>query len=352
MNIKPLAGPLPISSNSPSTQAQDARQRAVQAYSGAQPAQPNPVPTDANNVSPEEIKSVTPPTQIEQVAADASAEQKTITEATEVPAPTPQATEKTEDPSLTDKYQLLARREKAIRAKAVQQEQKLKAREAELEAKAQELATKAKEYEGGYISKSQLKQAAMDAILAGEIPYEEVTEQMVNQQRTDPRVMSYIQKLEAKISKLESGVEETRTNYINSQDAAYKQAVKQIHTDVKALVANDPEFELIKTTGSDRDVVELIEQTFKQDGTLLSVEEAAKEVEEYLVEEATKLAKSNKIQKRMQPVVQPAQPAQKTEQQPKPQPQMKTLTNATASTRKLSPRERALLAFKGEVGKD
>jgi hypothetical protein len=72
-------------------------------------------------------------------------------------------------------------------------------------------------------------------------------------------------------------------------------------------------------------------------------------VEDYLVDEAVKLANIGKIKKRLSTA--PAVPAKTEKQTPtNKQPQtMKTLTNATASTRQLSARERALLAFKGEL---
>ena len=139
---------------------------------------------------------------------------------------------------------------------------------------------------------------------------------------------------------------EIQTKSENQQTDAYKQAITQIRSDTKKLVTASEEFEAIANTNSVDDVVELIERTFKQDGTLLTVEEAAKQVEDYLVEEAFKLTKLKKIQQRLATAQKPAEPKLEPTKQPQ---TMKTLTNAVSSPGKLSVRERAIAAFKGEL---
>ncbi len=100
-----------------------------------------------------------------------------------------------------------------------------------------------------------------------------------------------------------------------------------------------------------RDVVDLIEKTFKEDGILLTEDEAAQQVEDYLTEEAYKLANLKKIQKRLQTssasTSTSATPAKSAETPKQSQP-MKTLTNAVGTSRQLTSKERAILAFKGE----
>ena len=94
-------------------------------------------------------------------------------------------------------------------------------------------------------------------------------------------------------------------------------------------------------------VVRLITQTYDKDGVLMTVEQAADEVENYLVEENYSMAsKISKIKKRLQE----SATTEKTGQTQQTQ-RMNTLTNASASTRKLSSKERAILAFKGQIGK-
>jgi hypothetical protein len=92
--------------------------------------------------------------------------------------------------------------------------------------------------------------------------------------------------------------------------------------------------------------VELIERTFKQYGVLLSVEDAAKQVEDYLVEEAFKLTKLKKIQQRLAPAQKPVEAKLEPQKQPQ---TLKTLTNAVSSSGRVSVRERAIAAFKGQL---
>lgn len=343
MKITPTPGPLPVQANTTNAPAQDARARAIAKLTAA-PTQA-PIPVNANNISPEEVSAVQAP----QSASPSDKSPTTEAPQAAEPAQTPETPNKpAEDDSLSNKYQILARKERALRAKAQQQEQAWQSREQALKAREAELEAKSKTYDTEYIPRSQLKQAALDAVATGDIPYDEITEQILNQGKADPRVMKYIQSLESKVKNLEQGVEEQKNTWKNSQDEQYKAAVKQIETDVRSLVTTDPEYEAIRATKSVRDVVDLIEMKFKEDGTLLSVEDAAREVENYLVEEATKLAQLNKIQKRTQK--QPAAGSKPPEPQQNKQPQpMKTLTNAAGSTRKLSSKERAILAFKNEL---
>jgi hypothetical protein len=178
----------------------------------------------------------------------------------------------------------------------------------------------------------------------------------LNQPQMDPAVRAHIQRLEqkveAEIKAARESAEKVTKSYEDNQKQAYQQALNQIRNEAKSLVESDPNFETIAATGSVDDVVELIEETFKADGVLLTVDEAAKAVEEHLEEEALKLARLSKIQKRLQPAPTKTVEKQaevKTEgKQPQP---MKTLTNTIAATRPLSARERAILAMKGELKK-
>lgn len=261
-----------------------------------------------------------------------------------------------EDPALSSQYAALARREKALRAQAMKQEQAIKSREAALAAREAELAAKGEakpaDY-SNYISKDLLKQDALRALADANVSYEELTQQILNQGTMDPRTDSLLRNMEAKIAKLETQLADADKKSQEAKTQDYQAAIKQITSDVKSLVITDPNFEMIKLTGSYKDVVDLIEAKFKQDGTIISNEEAAQQVEDYLVEEAERLARASKIQKRLQPQSSKQatsapvqQPVQKQQTQPQP---MKTLTNANSAQPKLSARERAILAARGEL---
>lgn len=341
MKVTPVASPHQVRDLSTPEHVRTAR--AVEAFNKASTptttAQEHPV-LDANNVQVEELGAI-------QAQTTETVDKNSEEQATEV-TPAPKVEEKPkEDPRFTQ----LARQERALRAKAQQQEQSIKAREAALAAREAELAAKDQQYKQDYIPKSRIKQDALTALDEAGVTYDELTASAATRQPTDPRVTATISRLEAKIQELEQKAANSEKSYADQQQASYKAAVQQIARDAKALVANDPEFETIKATNSIKDVVELIEKTYQKTGEVLSVEDAAKEVEEYLVEEAMKLTQVGKIKQRMAKANASSTTSnQKTEAPPKQtQAGMKTLTNAASSTRKLSARERALLAFKGEL---
>ena len=170
----------------------------------------------------------------------------------------------------------------------------------------------------------------------------------MHRQPTDPRVMSTIQKLEAKIEQLENEAKLSKTSQVEQQQQAYQAAIKQIGRDAQDLVNSDPEFETIKALGQTKEVVKLIERTYAKDGIVLSVEEAAKEVEAELVERSLKAAELRKVKER-QAALNRSKNNAETKPQGTQQQQMKTLTNANSSTRPLTARERAIAAMEGRL---
>jgi len=338
MKVSPLAGQ-PQQATGQSQGQQDARSRAI-----ARMTQSTPV-ADPNNISPEEVGAIRSATQQPQNEPAQSEVESVESENISEPV------QKAEDP-LSSQYALLARREKALRAKAQQQEQAYKAREEALRLKEAELSTKSAPQDlSGYISKDELKRNTWKALQDAEVSYDELTQQIINNQvPLDPRTESLMARMEAKIAKLESELETGKKGVIEQQNQAYKAAVQQIETDVRSLVKSDPAFDAIRATGSVKDVVELIELTYKEEGKLLTVEEAATLVEDHLMGEIDKLTRIEKVKRRLnipgqEKTAQAQTPARPNQQQ---QP-MKTLTNATSSTRQLSAKERAILAFKGQL---
>lgn len=351
MKVTPVAPPQGAQnqSNGQASQ-QDARARAIARVQGPSPVQ------NQNAVSPEEMSAIIPANSQEpEEEVDKGVELEATSEETAPEAP------KVEETAASQQYAQLARREKAIRAKQQQMEQEIKAKEASLQAREAELEARTKGFDPTkYISKAEFEAdpygTAAKAGMSVDELYNRMTERMINQTPTDPRMEAHISKLEAKLAALEQANEEGKKSAITEQERAYKAAVTQIKTDVKQLVFTDPAYEMVKVTNSVNDVVELIEKVYHRDGTLLSVEEAAEQVENYLLEEALKLSNTEKIKQKMKPASTAASTSQKQSPTPtspatpakQPQ-QMKTLTNTNTSSRTLSARERALLAFKGEL---
>jgi hypothetical protein len=299
-------------------------------------------PVNANNISAEEIGAVRQPRQQAQGIETTEETQETV----EAPAP------KVEEKQPSQEWAKLARQEKALRAKAQQQEQQFKQREAALLAREAEATQKSEFNQKGFVSVDRLKADILGVAQDLGIPYDEIANQMINPHKVDPRTQSILDKMQAKIDSLEKATTEGNERQTQAQQQAYDSAVRQIKLDAKALVQSEPDtYEAIRQTGSINDVVELITQTFNEDGRLMTVEEAAAEVEEYLVSEAEKLSNMKKIQSR-RGAASTSQQSVKTQSpssNDRPVSQIKTLTNATSSTRKLSNKERALLAFKGEL---
>lgn len=248
----------------------------------------------------------------------------------------PEATAPKVDEALSPKFAALARKEKALRAQAQQ-----------LKAQADALRAKESEYQTSYISKADLqKKLAEDPISfmnEHNLSWDQLTSAVLNQSPQDTQIKA----LKAEIEALKAEQNTVKSTMNEQQTKAYEQAVNQIRNDAKILVSSDPNFETIRETGSEEAIVALIEETFKQDGTLLSVDEAAQQVENYLIEEGLKMARLNKVKAKLTP--QQAEKLLNTEK-----PQIKTLTNATTASTptRLTQKERierAKLAFMGKL---
>lgn len=335
-SIAPKGAAAPVVDNTASHQkAQEARQRAISILTNSKPQEAAP-PAPEDVLASQTLKS-----EGHQDPVEAS------TPAPEAPEePAPEAPAKKEEP-LSQQYAVLARKERQLRAKAQQQEQAFKQREEALRQRESEYAKKEAEYGQNFVAKDRLKQDLLGVAEELGISYDEITQAAMTQSSLDPNVRRLVSQMEAKIAKLEAEAAKTQKSFTDSQADNYKQAVKQIEMDTRALVRNNPEFETIKATNSVMDVVELIEKTFNQDGILLTVEEAALAVEEELVNEATKIASLSKIQRKLKPATAPAPKAPDANSK-KPN-EMKTLTNAVGSSQKLSARDRAILAFSGKL---
>jgi hypothetical protein len=343
---RPGAGPAPTTN--PSVQsAAAARDRAIQKLTTppVQHTAPQaPTPVNANSVAPEDMTAIIPASVVE-TTTNVEAQAAT-------PEPTKSETKVEQETQISNSQMaILARKERAIRAQLQQQKQAVEAERQQWQQEKTQLEQRLKELETGYIPKSSLKQEALEAIRRGELSYDEVTQEVMNP--TDPRITATIRSLEERLAAQDRKLASYEKSTQDAADLQYKAAVKQIETDVRNLVKQDPSFEAIRFTKSEKDVVDLIEQTYKEEGYVMTVEEATQEVENYLVEEASKLARLEKIKKRITPTATPTTEVgakQDTKQQTQQQPQqMKTLTNQASSSRKLSGRDRAILAFKGEL---
>lgn len=326
----------------------DARAKAIAAFNSVpapQPAAPQAQTSPVQNptsVSPEEVGALS-----QHTGETAPLEGQSTTNETD----SPETTKAPKEDTLSSQYAVLARKEKALRAKVQAQEAAYKAKEDALRAREEAIAAKDAEYQSKYISRDRITQDPWNTLQELGLSYDQLTQLAVNPPpQQDPVTKAAIQKFQEEIKSLKDAQEKANKSYQDSQTQAYQQAVNQIRSEAKSLVSSDPNFETIKETNSVDDVVDLIEQTFKSEGVLLSVEEAAQAVEDHLIEEAMKIAKLKKIQQRLSPQT-PAAPQKTPEGTNTKQPQqtLKTLTNSVGTSRQLTAKERAILAFKGEL---
>ncbi len=353
INVTPVAGPKPVDGalNGASATGVAARARAIAkltqgAQAPAQAATEAPKADLAQAVQAAQAPAAEAPAAAPEAQVAAESGQNTITESAPV---APAAPAKAEEP-LSPQYAQLARIEKSIRADRVKMKAEQEAFKAEREAfKAEREAAAA-----GTYSKDQLAKNPLAVLEEAGLSHDQIAQMLLNANEPSSQQTAMITKLEAKIAQLEESIGKTQKTFDDAQTQGYQQAVNQIRADAVSLVKTDPNFETIAATGSVEDVVSLIEDTFKDGlgdeypkGTLLSVEQAAQMVEAELVAEYEKLSKLKKFQKSMPASLQPAE-KQPENSGTKPV-QIKTLTNAGSSSRQLSAKERALLAFKGEL---
>lgn len=344
MRVTPIASPSAIV-QPPSAPSSRDTAIAKLAASMNPPTEVAPVAPKAPVADPNHVD----PLEHVQIQAEAAVEE-TSTE--ETPAQEKEVEPTPEELNLRRQFQQLARQEKAIRAKAQQQEQVLKQREAALTEREAKISQQDQSYKSDYISIKDLRNNPLALLDKAGVTYEQLTNELLNPAPTNPRYENTINELQAKLDAMEARFESGSKSQVEAQAQQYKAAVQQITTDVKALVKSDPSaFEAIAKTNSVKDVVDLIEQTYAKDGVLLSVEEAAQEVENYLIEES--YASFSKIEKLKKRIAQNSASLEKSEvktqaPQAKPQTSITTLTNTMGAPRQLTARERALLAFKGE----
>lgn len=244
-----------------------------------------------------------------------------------------------------ERFQALARREKAMRNKIRESEAEL----AKYKAQATEL-EQAKLREEQYKSEAQkrderLKTDPIGFLTEQGYTTDQITQAMLNQPGPESQM---IKALSEKIARLEESQQKEIERQQKDATENYNNALKTIQRNVDSLVASNPEFETIKASEAQKSVTNYIEKVWKAEGIMLDVEDAAKEIEDYLTDQAINLAKLKKVQGKLKP----AAPAAPKAAVPAPAATAKpvTLTNKVAqNTRPLSARERAILAFKREL---
>jgi hypothetical protein len=240
-----------------------------------------------------------------------------------------------------ERMEAIVRREKAMRAKIRESETEL----AKYKTQVAEL-NDLKQREEQYKIADQQRKERMDIDLVGYLTEQgynpdQITQALINRP-TGPESPA-VKALTEKILKMERDQQEAIKRQESESTANYQNALKTIQGNVDKLVASNPqEFEAIAASEAQASVTSYIEKVWKAEGIMLDHEEAAREIEEYLTDQALGLARLGKVQARLKP----AAPKQTAAPAAKPV----TLTNAVKqNTRPLTSRERAILAFKREL---
>lgn len=213
---------------------------------------------------------------------------------------------------------------------------------------------------GKFISREELDRDLIGTLTKAGYDYDKITERMLNPGHSPTE--REIAELKAQIAELKGGQTKVQEEFQNRNKLEYDTAVAQIRRDVSATVANSADYTTIKESGSTEAVVRLIEKTFEDTGDMLSIEEAAAQVEDYLIEEAIKVANYTKVRARNSQPPTEALPritgdqklsTQQLQQRPNSTIQLKTLTNATGTTTQKARsdaerRARAIAAARGE----
>lgn len=222
-------------------------------------------------------------------------------------------------------------------------------RDLQLERKAFEVEkaelAKARESQAGAFTKDQIKANALAILRDAGVTNEQLTEAILAEASDfGPGYTKLEQQMKAMQAKLDA-----QTAALAERDKTSEtQVLTQIRKNVDSLIASGDEFEAIRETGHAPKVVELIHKVFQKTGEILDEAEAAKLVEEQLVEDRVdELKRLKKVQSRLSPA--PEQPAAPKQVAPNTK-VMRTLTNRDGSSGvSLSRRERAIAAAEGRL---
>ncbi len=251
---------------------------------------------------------------------------------------------------LSQQYAILAKKDKALR----QREQQLRAREAALAPKSEPAPAQVPSNafdQTKFVSKDELAKNPFGVLNQLGLSYDKLVDIVTNGPSHEQlSTQSEIQAMREELKALRAEAEGTKKSFETSQAEQNAQALNMMKKEATKLVASDESYEMLKLNpNAINDVVKLIERTYEEDGEFLSVAEAASQIEELLAEEAMKYARAKKIQSRLTPAQ--AAVAAKTNGPAQKSGELKTLTNSLGTSRPLTSKERAILAFGGQLKK-
>jgi hypothetical protein len=309
----------------------DSRARAVAAFNGQEPiqqVQQAPLTTEQVKAKIKMRTNATP--NAEDFPMALQADPADIPDKVE---PTTAATE--DNQPLSPQFAALAKAKRGLQVR----EADLKAREEAIKTRSESMMTQEQVLES-------VKADPLEFLLSRGITYEQLTEAVKrNLSGAGPALTKVEVELRKEIQGLKKELDTTKQSVADDRTLAEKQIELRLQKDVETLVATDDAFEMIRDTGSSADVTQLIKAVQKEEGTVLTIREAAELVEADLLAEAEKIARIKKVQNRVLLEQQASQQNQALSAQDGRQaPTMRTLTNKDTVAPTISRRERAIAA--------
>lgn len=228
-----------------------------------------------------------------------------------------------EPDEFASKFAALSRKEKDLRERERQMEQRIQ----EYEAKMQQLQQPEPEAKEPELPLDyRIKKNPIAELEKLGLTYEDLTQMVLNDGKpsTDLQLKLMREEIErdyeSKYKQLEDRLLEKEKQ---EEEANYQTTLNTFKSEIKSHIDQSEEYELIREQDAYDLVYDVIQDFYNENGSILDTTEAAKQVENYLEEEARKLfEKSKKIKSWMQP--QSSQPA--------PRQDSPTLSNSSAAT--------------------
>lgn len=180
-------------------------------------------------------------------------------------------------------------------------EKKLRLREEELKAQSEEY-TPIKE------TLELLKTKPIEALKKLGWEFKDLVDMVLND--SNPTTEKRIEQLENRIkteaeereAKAKEAEEKRKADEEAEKKQNYERQVEQIKDQINKYCEETEELELIRTNGQQELVWDVIQEVYQQTGQTITIEDAAKRVEDYLTEEAEKNFNTNKFQSRFKKV--------------------------------------------------
>jgi GTPase SAR1 family protein len=218
--------------------------------------------------------------------------------------------ENQEDDKFSSRFAALSRKEKDIRSRERDLEDKIAQFEARMQELEQSQAPQVEEKEPEIPLEYKLKKNPLEALSELGLTYEKLTELALNDGKLTPDMQMQLMREEiekdykSKFDELQNKLLEKEKQ---EEEAKYETAINQFKSEINDFVDGSEEYELIQANDAYDLVYDVIEEYYQENGRILDKKEAADQVEQFLEEEAQKLfEKSNKLKSRLTGVSKPA----------------------------------------------